>query len=170
MFLWKKLSNDLTSSRKYDSIVYFFLYFVFYVFLQQNGLSRITFKKLEKNNVGLLLAIKGPLLGLRQSLTTESPLKMMKNASYFIFKAFFVLEVFRFLSWLFVYVEKQLDEKAKVNFKISDVLTGQKISTIHILPSISRSKGNQAMKFGQLIKYNVKNIFLEKSYRKWDRD
>ena len=37
---------------------------------------------------------------------------------------------------------------------------------IHILPNISRSKGNQAMKFGQLVKYNMRNIFLEKSYTK----
>ena len=29
--------------------------------------------------------------------------------------------------------------------------TGKQISTIHVLPNISRSKGNQAMKFGQLI-------------------
>ena len=28
--------------------------------------------------------------------------------------------------------------------------TGQQIITIHMLPNISRSKGNQAMKFGQL--------------------
>ena len=27
---------------------------------------------------------------------------------------------------------------------------------IHILPNISRSKGNQAMKFDQLIEYNIK--------------
>ena len=27
---------------------------------------------------------------------------------------------------------------------------------IHILPNISRSKGNQAMKFDQLIEYNMK--------------
>ena len=27
---------------------------------------------------------------------------------------------------------------------------------IHILPNISRSKGNQAMKFDQLIDYNMK--------------
>ena len=32
--------------------------------------------------------------------------------------------------------------------------------------SILRSKGNQAMKFGQLIEYNMRNIFLETSYRK----
>ena len=28
---------------------------------------------------------------------------------------------------------------------------GQQIITIHILPNISRSEGNQTMKFGQLI-------------------
>ena len=29
---------------------------------------------------------------------------------------------------------------------------------------ISNSKGNQVTKFGQLIKYNMRNIFLQKSY------
>ena len=40
--------------------------------------------------------------------------------------------------------------------------TGQQITTIHILTNISRSKDNQAMKFGQSLKYNIRNIFLEK--------
>ena len=31
---------------------------------------------------------------------------------------------------------------------------------------ISRSKGNQMMKFGQLIKYNMSNVFIEKSFTK----
>ena len=34
--------------------------------------------------------------------------------------------------------------------------------TIHILPNISQSKGNQTIKFGQLIEYNKRNIFLQK--------
>ena len=34
------------------------------------------------------------------------------------------------------------------------------------MTNISRSKGNQAMKFGQLIEYNLENIFLEKSCTK----
>ena len=42
--------------------------------------------------------------------------------------------------------------------------TGQQIMSIHILPITSRNKGNQAMKFGQLIEYKMKNIFLGKSY------
>ena len=36
--------------------------------------------------------------GLRQFLTTESPLKIMKNAFCFISKALFVLKIFKFLS------------------------------------------------------------------------
>ena len=36
----------------------------------------------------------------------ESPLKMMKNAFYFILKALFVLKIFKILSWLFGQVEK----------------------------------------------------------------
>ena len=43
---------------------------------------------------------------------------------------------------------------------------GQQTIVIHILSNISRSKGNQTMKFGQLIEYNMRNIFLEKLYTK----
>ena len=32
---------------------------------------------------------------------------MMKNAFYFILKAFFILKIFKFLSWLFGHVEKK---------------------------------------------------------------
>ena len=41
---------------------------------------------------------------------------------------------------------------------------------IHILHNISQSKGNQTMKFGQLIEYNKINIFLQKLCRKWGRE
>ena len=40
--------------------------------------------------------------------------------------------------------------------------TGQQIITIHILPNISRGKINQAKNYGQLIEYNVRNIFFKK--------
>ena len=33
-----------------------------------------------------------------------------------------------------------------------------------MLTIISRSKGNQTIKFGQLIEYDMKNLSLEKSY------
>ena len=45
----------------------------------------------------------------------------MKNVFWLIFKALFIFEIFTFLSWLFGHVEKQLDKKAKVNFKIYGV-------------------------------------------------
>ena len=44
--------------------------------------------------------------------------------------------------------------------------TGQQIIAVHILPNISRTKGNKAMKFGQLVECNMINIFHEKSYTK----
>ena len=38
------------------------------------------------------------------------------------------------------------------------------------MPNISRSKGNKTMKLSQLIEYNMKNIFLEKSYTECGRE
>ena len=45
----------------------------------------------------------------------------MKNDFYFMLKALFVLEIFRFLSRLFDSVEKQLNKKPKLDVKIYDV-------------------------------------------------
>ena len=64
----------------------------------------------------LLKYIKVALSSLRILLAAESPLKMMKNAFYFMSKALFVLKILKFLSWLFGHVAKLLDEKDKVNF------------------------------------------------------
>ena len=52
---------------------------------------------------------------------------------------------------------------------ISNFMTsksGKQTIVIHILSDISRSKGNQSTKFGQLIECNMRNIFLEKPYTK----
>ena len=43
---------------------------------------------------------------------------------------------------------------------------GKQTIVIHILPSISRSKGNQTMEFSELTECNMRNIFLERSYTK----
>ena len=51
------------------------------------------------------------------------PFKMMKNSFYFMLKALFVLEIFPFFSWLFGDLEKRLDRKSKVNFKVHDDVT-----------------------------------------------
>ena len=71
-----------------------------------------------------------------------------ENAFYFTLKALLVLKIFKFLSWIFVHVEKRLDQNDKFNFKIYEVTAGKQTIAIHILTNISRSKGNQAMKFG----------------------
>ena len=44
------------------------------------------------------IELKGALSGLRQFLTAESSLKMMKNVFYFTLKALFVIKIFKFLS------------------------------------------------------------------------
>ena len=43
---------------------------------------------------------------------------------------------------------------------------GKQTIATYTLPNISRSKDNQTMKFGKLIRYNMRNIFLEKAYTK----
>ena len=48
---------------------------------------------------------------------------MMKNAFYFILKAYFVLKIFKFLSRLFGHVGEPLEKKGKLNFEIHDVTT-----------------------------------------------
>ena len=48
--------------------------------------------------------------------------------------------------------------------------TGKQTITMHILPNISRSKGNRAMKFDKLVKYDMKDIFLEKPYKRESRE
>ena len=87
-------------------------------------------------------------MGLRQFLTTESPLKMMKHVFYAMLKTLFVLEIFTFLYRFFGYVEKRLDKNT--NFKIMMSQTRQQIIAIPILPNISRSKSDQAVKFSEL--------------------
>ena len=55
--------------------------------------SLLTGKKIVTKNIFMIL--KGALSGLRQFLTFESPLKMMKNVFfYFTLKACFVLMIF----------------------------------------------------------------------------
>ena len=102
---------------------------------------------------------------MRQFLAAENTLKIKKNAFHFMLKALFVLEVFQILSWGFGHVKKWLDKKVKVNFKIYDVIDWQQVIAMHMMSGISRSKGSQAMKFGQLMEDNTRNIFLQKSCR-----
>ena len=88
----------------------------------------------------------------------------MRNFFYFVLKAFFVLKVFKFFYDILVMQEKQGDQKDKVNFKFMTSQNGLQTIAIGILRNISQSKGDQATKFGQLIKYNKRNILLQKLY------
>ena len=91
----------------------------------------------------------------------------MQNAFYFMLKVLFALEIFTFLSWIFGYIEKRhLIRKLRLIPKLRTSQTGQQIVTIHMLSNILRSKGNRTLRFGQLIEYNMRNIFQEKSYTK----
>ena len=94
-------------------------------------------------------------------MTTGSPLKMMENVFYFTFKA-----LLSFCLEFLVMYKNGLIRKIRLILKILTSQPGWQTITIHILPDISRYKGNQAMKFGQLIEYNMQNIFFEKSYTK----
>ena len=56
--------------------------------------------------------------------------------------------------------------KIRLISKFMTSQSGKQTIAINTLPKILRSKGNQSMKFTQLIEYNMKNIILEKSYTK----
>ena len=96
----------------------------------------------------------------------DSPLKMMKNAFCFILTALFVFKILKFLPRLFDHVGKT----ARLTSKFMTSHPDLQAIAIHILPNISQSKGNQTMKFGQLIEYNKRNIFLPKLCRKWGKE
>ena len=85
----------------------------------------------------------------------------MKNVFYFILKALFVLKIFKFLSRLSGHVEKNnLVRKIRIILKFMTLQPGQQRITTHTLLNISRIKGNQTMKIGQLIEHPKINIFL----------
>ena len=99
-------------------------------------------------------------------LATERPLQMLENSFFFVLKSLSVFKIFKFLSWLFRHVEKWLDWKYKFNFLSYDVTKREanKCKT-HIVQYLTK-KSNQKMKFGQLMEYNMRYIFLEKSCKK----
>ena len=67
---------------------------------------------------------------------------------------------------LLVMQENGLIRNTRLILKSLTSQLAQQTIAIHLLTNISRSKDNQATKFGRLIEYNQKNIFLEKSFRK----
>ena len=102
---------------------------------------------------------------------TEKPFKNdKKNVFYFVLKAFFVLKIFKFLSRHFGHVEKKsVIRKIRLTSKFITSQTGLQTIPIHIWLNISESKGNQTMKFGQLIEHSKRNNFLQKLSEKRGR-
>ena len=91
----------------------------------------------------------------------------MENAFYFVLKALFALKIFKFLSRHFGHIEKNgLIRKIRLTSNFMTSEPGLQTIAIHIFSNISQSKGNQTMKFGQLIEYNERKIFLQKLCRK----
>ena len=78
---------------------------------------------------------------------------MMKNNFYFmfLFQALFVLEIFKVFALTFIVMLE------------NGMMRKLRLITLPIVANISRSKDNQIMKVGQLAKYNMTNIFIEKS-------
>ena len=95
---------------------------------------------------------KGLLSSLIQFLTTESSLKMM---------LFSFSRSLQFSRDFLVLYENGLIRKPRLVSKFLTSQVGQQITTIRILPNISRSKNNQAIKFGLLREYE---IFFLKSH------
>ena len=58
--------------------------------------------------------MKAALSSLRQFLSTERPVKTMKNLFHFILKILVVIEIFQLLFRIFDYVGKRLVKKVKV--------------------------------------------------------
>ena len=102
-------------------------------------------------------------------MTTESPLKMMKNAFCLTLKllSFLNTSIFALTFWSY---KKRLDKKAKVNFELYEVVNWiTNYYNTHIARYL-KSEGNETMKFAQLKEYCIRNIFLENSCTKCDAE
>ena len=64
-----------------------------------------------------MVKIKGSLSDLSQFIANEDPLKMIKNACYFIVKSLFLFKYLNFCPDFFGHMGKRLDNKIKVSFK-----------------------------------------------------
>ena len=72
----------------------------------------------------------------------ESPLKLVKNAFYFILKALFVLKIFRFLLTFWACIPNSLIRKVRLILKFMTSQPGQQRIATHILLNISRIMDN----------------------------
>ena len=71
------------------------------------------------------------------------------------------------LNFFLVVQQNGLIRRTRSISKFMTSHSGIQTIIIHILSNISRSKSNQTIKFGQLIDYNMRNIFTKKWYTKF---
>ena len=84
----------------------------------------------------------------------------MKNTFYFSLKNLSFLRNLNICPNFFVHLGKSLDKKM-VDFEIMNLKSEKQTVAIHILSNISKRKGNETTKFGQLIQYNVGDFFIK---------
>ena len=109
--------------------------------------------------------IKGALSVLKQFLIIENHLKMMEKMLLISPQKLFSFS--RYLSFrreFLVMQQNGLDRKIRLISGFMTSQLGYQTIAIHIFPNISSSKDNKTMTFSQLIEYNMRNIFIEKSY------
>ena len=99
------------------------------------------------------------------------PFKIDKKCFLFYLKGFFFSRYLKLCLGFLVKQKKSLHREIVLISKFMSSEPRKQAIAIQILSNISRSKGNQALKFGQLIDYNMRNIYLKKSYTKmWQRN
>ena len=102
--------------------------------------------------------LKDTLSGLRQFWLTESPLKMMKNGFYFTLKAFFVLKIIFWSYRKTIWLERSGYFRNLWRHKL---INKQLQYTCY---PISQKIKTMTVTIGQLIEYNVRNVFLHKMW------
>ena len=110
--------------------------------------------------------LKSALSSLRQFLATESSVKMPKMLFMSPEKLFLFSRYFNFCLDILIVQKKGLIGKIRLISKFMMSQSGKQTIAVHILPNISRSRGTQTIKFGQLIEWNMRIIFLEISCAK----
>ena len=76
------------------------------------------------------------------------------------------------MSWIFGHVQNGFREIRLISKFVTSQMVNKQLqySNWQEYINISRSKNNQLMKFDHLIEFNLRNVFLEKSYKKCGKD
>ena len=79
-------------------------------------------------------------------------------------------DIYVFVTTFWSYRRNGLIRKIRLTSKLMTSQTRLQTISIHVMHKTSQNKGNQTMKFGQLIEYNKIEIFLQKLCRKWGKE